>query len=150
MKTFLFVLIVMLTKISFSQKASLETVRNFWDSNVMEIIRLDEDKIIEHTNYPVDGSWGYVLELEGEPETWTDTDFNNGLSTIFNTELRVALREKTYNDLVHHENEAGELEFILSISFTTSTEDAEFESMTFLYFKKFEGIWKLFKIENAG
>ncbi len=48
-----------------AQIASLETVRNFWDKNIMEIIRLDNDKIIEHTNYPVEGSWGYVLELEG-------------------------------------------------------------------------------------
>jgi len=139
-----------MTNISFSQKASLETVRNFWDTNVLEIIRLDTKNIIEHTNYPVDGSWGYVLELEGEPETWTNEDFNTGIPTLFNEQLRIAVRGKTYNDLVHFENEAGELEFILSLSFTTATDEGDFESSTFLYFKKFDGIWKLFKIEYAG
>ena len=150
MKALLFLLLMTTSTVAFSQIADLETVRNFWDTNIMEIIRLEKDKIIEHTNYPVEGSWGYVLELEGEPETWTNTDFNNGLPVIFNDQLRIALRSKTYNDLVHFENEKGELEFIIQLTSITSTDDGDFESSTFLYFKKFEGVWKLFKMEYAG
>lgn len=150
MKTLLFLLIITISSSTNAQIASLETVRNFWDTNIMEIIRLDKEKIIEHTNYPVEGSWGYVLELEGEPDTWTTAEFNNGLPLIFNDQLRIALRSKTYNDLVHFENETGELEFIIQLTSITSTDDGDFESSTFLYFKKFEGVWKLFKMEYAG
>ena len=144
MKAIILLLLLTISTISFSQIANLETVRNFWDTNIMEIIRLDKEKIMEHTNYPVEGSWGYVLELESEPENWSETDFNAGIPVIFNDEMRIALRGKTYNDLVHFENEAGELEFILQVSTITSTEDGDFESSTFLYFKKFEGCMETF------
>jgi len=150
MKALFLLLLLMSSTISFSQIANLETVRNFWDTNIMEIIRLEKDKIIKHTNYPVEGSWGYVLELEGEAEIWTTEDFNAGIPLLFNEELRSAMRSKSYNDLVHFKNDNGELEFILQVTTITSTEDGDFESSTFLYFKKFEGVWKLFKMEYAG
>lgn len=134
----------------YSQKADLATVQNFWDNNIMEIIRLDKEKIIDHTAFPVSGSWGYALELEGGPEAWTDDDYKLNLDKIYNEELRIKLRGMNYNSLVHHTDENGELNFILQITFETITDVGTFESATLLYFKKYEGIWKLYQIEHAG
>ena len=138
---------------SYSQKTDLATVRNFWDTTIMEIVRLDKDKIIEHTHFPVEGSWGYALEMEGlseEPEEWSDADFKNNLDKIYTAETRSALQKKTYNDLVHFIDDQGELNFILQLTFETEMDGETYESATILYFKRYESIWKLFKIEYAG
>jgi hypothetical protein len=121
------------------------------DNNIHEIIALDEEKIIEHTAFPVAGSWGYILNLD-DPESVTDEDFTHNLKDIFTDEVRLALRQKTYNDLVHNMDENNELNFIVQIVSTYTMEDTEkmMESMMLLYFKKFEGQWKLFQIELAG
>lgn len=150
MKASFIFLLLFFSSVSFGQQADHATVQQFWNSNILEIVRLDKEKIIEHTSFPVAGSWGYVLELEGEPESWTSEDFINNIPKIFNDEVRIKLRGMTYNDLVHHKDENGELNFILQLNFQTVVEAGTFESSTLLYFKKFDGIWKLFQIEYAG
>jgi hypothetical protein len=150
MKALSSLLFLLLFSVAFSQKADLATVQKFWDNNIMEIVRLDKEKIIEHTAFPVSGSWGYAIELEGGPEDWSNDDYKNNLDKIYNEELRVKLRGMNYNSLVHHTDENGELNFILQLTFETITDDGTFESATLLYFKKYEGIWKLYQIEHAG
>ncbi|TNF48546.1 MAG: hypothetical protein EP305_05260 [Bacteroidetes bacterium] len=151
MKTLLITAFLLLNGFTFSQKADLNTVKTFWETNIYEIIILDQEGIEKHTHFPVEGSWGYILDLE-DPESTTDEDFTHNLKEIFTEEVRVALRNKTYNDLVHHTDENGELNFIVQVMMTTQLEDSDevMESMMILYFKKFEGDWKLFQIELAG
>jgi|GEM_PF-1307875 hypothetical protein len=151
MKTLLITSFLFLNGFIFSQKADLNTVKTFWDANIYEIIILDQEGIEKHTYFPVEGSWGYILNLE-DPESTTDEDFTHNLKEIFTEEVRVALRNKTYNDLVHHTDENGELNFIVQVITTTQMEGSGevMESMMILYFKKFEGEWKLFQIELAG
>ena len=135
---------------SFSQKADLETVQSFWNSNIAAIISLDRETIISQTNFPLEGSWGYVVELEGDADSWTKEDFVQNIDKIFNDEMRVKLRRMDYNQLVHHVDEDGQVNFILQLLFVTEEEGVKYESATLLYFRKFEGIWKLYQIEYAG
>ncbi len=140
----------LIISVVFGQKTDLETVKKFWDTNIVEIIRLDQESIIEHTHFPVSGSWGYVMELEGDAETWTKEDFISAIPAIFNEELREKLQKENYNSLVHHIDEVGNLHFILQLNFETITSDGVFESTTLLYFKRFDGVWKIYQIEYAG
>jgi hypothetical protein len=150
MKALTTLLFSILFSLAFAQKADLATVQNFWDNNIMEIVRLDKEKILEHTAFPVTGSWGYAIELDGGPEDWKNDDYTNNLDKIYNEELRIKLRGMNYNSLVHHMDDDGELNFILQLSFETVTDDGTFESATLLYFKKYDGIWKIYQIEHAG
>jgi hypothetical protein len=124
----------------------------FWDSNIKAIVDFDSTKIIAQTNFPLEGSWGYAIGLETEPEEWTKTDYTTNLESIFTEELRTLLSEKTYNDLTHYANEEGEIQLIINLmSYYTDIETQEtYESSTILFFKKFDNEWKLFSIEYAG
>jgi hypothetical protein len=136
----------------FSQKLERNVVVAFWESNIKAIVDFDTAKIITQTNFPLEGSWGYAIGLETEPEEWTKEDYINNLESIFTEELRTLLREKTFNDLTHHSNEAGEIQLIINLmSYYTDIETQEtYESSTILFFKKFDNEWKLFSIEYAG
>ena len=148
----LFTTILLRLSNSFSQKLEYNVIVAFWDSNIKAIVDFDSTKIIAQTNFPLEGSWGYAIGLETEPEEWTKTDYITNLESIFTEELRILLREKTYNDLTHYANDAGEIQLIINLmSYYTDIETQEtYESSTILFFKKFNNEWKLFSIEYAG
>ena len=148
----LFTAILLCLSNSFSQKLERTAVVAFWESNIKAIVDFDSTKIIAQTNFPLEGSWGYAIGLETEPEEWTKTDYITNLESIFTEELRILLREKTYNDLTHYANDAGEIQLIINLmSYYTDIETQEtYESSTILFFKKFNNEWKLFSIEYAG
>ncbi len=148
----LFTTILLCLSNSFSQKLEYNVIVAFWDSNIKAIVDFDSTKIIAQTNFPLEGSWGYAIGLETEPEEWTKTDYITNLESIFTEELRILLREKTYNDLTHYANDAGEIQLIINLmSYYTDIETQEtYESSTILFFKKFNNEWKLFSIEYAG
>lgn len=144
--------ICFLSLFSFGQATGKEVVLSFWDSNIQSIIDFDKAKIIEETNFPLEGSWGYTIELETSPDQWTKEDYVNNLDKIFNEELRNNLMSKTYNDLVHYKDETGTLSFIINLNFLTKDPEIgeSFESSTILFFKMFDNKWKLYSIEYAG
>lgn len=152
MKSILFLLLFLVSLCSLGQGTNKDVVLSFWNSNIQSIINLDKAKIIEETNFPLEGSWGYVLELKTSPEQWTKEDFVNNIDKIFNEELRNNLKSKTYNDLVHYKDETGTLSFIINLNFSTKDDQSgeTFESSTILFFKMFDNHWKLYSIEYAG
>jgi hypothetical protein len=141
-----------LTLTVLGQATNRDVVLSFWNSNVQSILNFDKAKIIEETNFPLEGSWGYTIELESGPDKWTKDDFVNNIDKIFTEELRTNLKGKTYNDLVHYKDETGTLIFIINLSFLTKDEASgeTFESSTILFFKMFDNHWKLYSIEYAG
>lgn len=144
--------ICFLSFFSLGQATSKDVVLSFWDSNIQSIIDFDKAKIIEETNFPLEGSWGYTIELETSPDQWTKDDYVNNIDKIFNEELRKNLMGKTYNDLVHYKDETGTLSFIISLNFLTKDPETgeSFESSTIMFFKMFDNKWKLYSIEYAG
>lgn len=152
MKPALSLFFLLLTSALFSQSTPRDVVISFWNSNIRAIIDLDAETIINQTNFPLEGSWGYAIELDKTPEEWTKDDYTNNLGKIFNQETRDQLKQKTYNDLVHYRNEQGELIYIVNVVFTTRMEDSDdmMESSTIFFFKMFDSKWKLYSIEYAG
>lgn len=148
MKIFLFLLIVT-ASININSQTNRDVIISFWDSNIQAIVNLDQEKIIEQTNFPVGGSWGYAMELESSMEKWSKEDFISNISKIFNEETRDQLKQKTYNDLVHYKNDDGVLELIINVNFQTKMEGSSdtIESSTIFFFKMFENKWKLYSIE---
>lgn len=136
----------------FSQKLERNVVVAFWESNIKAIVDYDTAKIINQTNFPLQGSWGYAIGLETEPEAWSKEDYVGNIESIFTEELRALLREKTFNDLTHYTDDSGEIQLIINLmSYYTDIETQEtYESSVMLFFKRFNNEWKLFSIEYAG
>lgn len=152
MKPALTIVFLFLTSVLFAQATPRDVVISFWNSNIKAIVDLDKETILNQTNFPLEGSWGYAIELDKAPEEWTKDDYTNNLSKIFNQETRDQLKQKTYNDLVHYKNEQGELIYIVNVVFSTKMEDSDeyMESSTIFFFKMFDSKWKLYSIEYAG
>jgi len=151
MKSIFVLFFTLLSTVSFGQ-VNRDVVMSFWNSNIKAIVDMDKEKIIRQTNFPVEGSWGYLLELEDKPENKVESVFTDNLDKIFNEETRKQLSEKTYNDLVHHKNEAGEIIFIVNVVFDNVDPETgyEYESSTLFFFKLFDNKWKLYSVEFAG
>ncbi len=152
MKPALTIVFLFLTSVLFAQATPRDVVISFWNSNIKAIVELDKETILNQTNFPLEGSWGYAIELDKAPEEWTKDDYTNNLLKIFNQETRDQLKQKTYNDLVHYKNEQGELIYIVNVVFSTKMEDSDeyMESSTIFFFKMFDSKWKLYSIEYAG
>lgn len=152
MKPALTIVFLFLSSILFAQSTPRDVVISFWNSNIKAIVELDKETILNQTNFPLEGSWGYALELDKAPEEWSKDDYTNNLSKIFNEETRDQLKQKTFNDLVHYKNEQGELIYIVNVVFNTKMEgsDEYMESSTIFFFKMFDSKWKLYSIEYAG
>ncbi len=152
MKTILIVAFALLTSISFSQLVPKPELDQFWNSTVLPIVKLDKETIISQTNFPLEGAWGYMVDDLSDPESWTKELYTNNLDQIFTEEIRIAMRSKTINDLAHFKTDEGETSLLLSILIETYDKESDmtFESSYMFFFKKFEGNWKLYKIDIAG
>lgn len=150
MKPIVTLILILITSFSYSQTTPRDVVISFWNSNIKAIIELDEKTIIEQTHFPLEGSWGYALELQSD--VWTNEDFTSNLAKIFNEATRDQLKQKTYNDLVHYKNDAGELVYIVNVNFSEKDQDSGemMESSTIFFFKMFDNKWQLYSIEYAG
>lgn len=152
MRTFYFILFCSFSFLGYSQKIARDEIIHFWNTNIQAIINLDKSTITDQTNFPVEGSWGYAIDLSNSPDEWTKFDFLDNLELIFSEERRLFLRSKTFNDLIHHTNEEGEIVLILNLDSTKKDLESgqTVESSIILFFKKFNSNWKLFMIEYVG
>jgi hypothetical protein len=152
MKTTLIIAFTLLTSISFSQLVPKAELEQFWNSNILSILKIDKEAIIAQTNLPLDGAWGYMVDDLSEPESWTQELYSNNLEKIYTEEIRIAMRSKTINDLAHFTTDEGETALLLSIMIETYDKESDmtFESSYMFFFKKIDGNWKLFKMDIAG
>ncbi len=152
MKTTLIVAFTLLTSISFSQLVQKTELDAFWNSTILPIVKIDKETIIAQTNFPLEGAWGYMVDDLSEPESWTTELYSNNLEKIFTDEIRISMRSKTINDLAHFTTDEGETALLLSILIETYDKESDmtFETSYMYFFKKFDGNWKLFKIDIAG
>ncbi len=152
MKTFLIIAFTQLTIISYSQLVSKPELEQFWNSTILPIVQLDNETVISQTNFPLDGAWGYMVDDLSEPESWTQALYSNNLEKIYTNEIRIALRGKTINDLAHFTTDEGQIALLLSILIETYDKESDmtFETSYMYFFKKFDGYWKLFKIDIVG
>jgi len=152
MKTILIIAFTFLTSITFSQLVQKAELEEFWNSNILPMVKIDKETIISQTNFPLEGAWGYMVDDLSDSESWTAELYTNNLEKIYTDEIRIAMRSKTINDLAHFTTEEGETALLLSIMIETYDKESDmtFESSYMFFFKKFEGNWKLYKIDIAG
>lgn len=152
MKTFLIIAFTQLTIISYSQLVSKPELEQFWNSTILPMVQLDNETVISQTNFPLEGAWGYLVDDLSEPESWTQALYSNNLEKIYTNEIRIALRGKTCNDLAHFTTDEGQTALLLPIMIETYDKESNmtFETSYMYFFKKFDGNWKLFKIDIVG
>lgn len=152
MKNLFLISFLLFTHITFSQLVPKAELDQFWNSNILSMVRIDKEAIVAQTNFPLEGAWGYMIDDLSEPESWTQELYSNNLAKIYTDEIRIAMRSKTINDLTHFTTDEGETALLLSIMVETYDKESDmtFESTYMFYFKKFDGNWKLFKMDIAG
>ena len=129
------------TAFGFAQIAE-QDFEDLWSDNIQAIANLKKEKIIEQTNFPLEGDWSMMLDL---PEGGTEQEYTDNLENIFSETLRAALKNSKPEDL---KSDGGNL--VYTYSETYSEDDMEFEFMTFYTFQKIEGKWMLVSIFSAG
>jgi hypothetical protein len=152
MKTFLIIAFTQLTIISYSQLVPKAELEQFWNSSISPIVQFDKETIISQTNFPLEGTWGYMVDDLSEPESWTQALYSANIEKIYTNEIRIAMRGKTINDLAHFTTDEGQTALLLSIIIETHDKESDltFETAYMYFFKKFNGNWKLFKIDIVG
>ena len=152
MKTYLIIAFTQLTMITHSQLVPKPELELFWNSTILPIVQLDKETIISETNFPLEGAWGYMVDDLSEQESWTQPLYSNNIEKIYTKEIRIAIGGKTINDLAHFTTDEGQIALLLSILIETYDKESDmtFETSYMYFFKKFDGYWKLFKIDIVG
>lgn len=133
-------LLLTLAPVTIAQEIDEDEAEVFWEENIQPILDLDKDKVTSQTNFP-------LLVFDGE---WDEKMFASEYDSIFNKDLLADLKYHSIRDLDFDADESGEIYFILSVLSITEMDGEQFESATILYFKRFDGIWKLYKVVMAG
>lgn len=122
-------------------------LNEIWTNNILSIANMETDKILEMTEFPLEGEWAIVVGIEEEP---TIEHYKTHLADIFSDDMRAQMLTEDYTRLTSEEIEEGA--FVVSYSYLEIfvEDDYEYESMTFLTFEKRDGIWKLVAITYAG
>lgn len=128
---------------------SKEELQKLWNSNVKAIIDLDQEKIIQQTNFPLEGDWFAAYELWDASEEELQEAYTNDPAVVFDQETRDILRQMTWEDIIVNDYEEG---VVLSVPiYTTYEVDGEFyEFATFLEFASIDDQWMLIAIVYAG
>ncbi|MFT5778552.1 MAG: hypothetical protein ACI837_001508 [Crocinitomicaceae bacterium] len=131
---------------AFAQGSDAAT-KAFWNDNMLTIARLDAPKIVSQTNFPLEGQWSFMLDLE---DGGSEAEYRAKLSEIFPAAMRKKIKTEDYHQLAAVEMD-GEVAFITYTYTDVTIEDGEkYESMTFYSFEKLAGKWKLVSISYAG
>ena len=152
MKTYLISSFTQLTMITHSHLVPKPELEQFWNSTILPIVQLDKETIISETNFPLEGAWGYMVDDLSEQESWTQALYSANIEKIYTKEIRIAISGKTINDLAHFTTDEGQIALLLSILIETYDKESDmtFETSYMYFFKKFDGYWKLFKIDIVG
>lgn len=140
MKSLLFGVFTLLSIMAVGQVTDTD-LNEVWNDNIQSIIHMDKEKIVEQTQFPLEGGWAFMVDSR-EP---TIDDYRSGLEVLFPEELREELKGLDHSVLSINEE-------VISYSFYQTFQEGEdtFESMTIYTFSKVDGVWKLTSITIAG
>mgnify|MGYP006893244393 CR=1 FL=1 len=125
---------------TFAQSVKKVEAQLFWETNIQSFLDGDLDAVVEQTEFPI-----AMFDEDLDEEL-----FRENFPFLFDELTLEALAAQSYRDIQILDEDPSELIYMVSIYTETQMEDEILESMTMLYFKKFEGKWKLFQIEIAG
>jgi hypothetical protein len=122
----------------------------FWKDFRFRIYQKNKDRVIQNIQFPLDGEWGFVLEVKKSSLDLTSKDFKEGYDVIFNSLVKMQIYGidiKTF-DYMKSLKDGALIGFRVGVSLT---EDAdEFESSRFFTFSKTREGYKLSMIHHAG
>lgn len=124
-----------------------DELHTVWDRCIVPIANLEKDRIIDITQFPLEGEWAIVVGIEQEP---TLIQYKNHLEDIFTEDMRNEMLGNDFTSFITEELEDGS--YVVSYAFMEIfvEDDTEYESMTYLTFEKIDGKWKLVAITYAG
>ncbi|MFT5860875.1 MAG: hypothetical protein ACI865_002991 [Flavobacteriaceae bacterium] len=135
-----FLLLLAIAPASSAQEVDEDEAEIFWEDNIQAILDLDKEKVMSQTNFP-------LSTFDGD---WDSKAFESGFDLIFNEDLIAQLKYESVRSIQPVEYEPGEMTYMLVILSSTEIDGEQFESATMLSFKKYEGSWKLYRIDMAG
>jgi len=135
MRAIILILFSFLTNLSFSQISDTLEARRFWENNIQAIVKLDKQKIISQTKFPLDVNVG-----DG---SWSETEFKARLDSVFTEPLRTELSDGNYHDIDAWVMSDDANETYMVVTFGSYRK----YDVIVLMFKEFDGVWKLYGID---
>jgi hypothetical protein len=133
-------LFVMSSSFAQSDTDSLD-LDSFWIEYVQPLIEGNRQKLETFIEFPLDGEWGFMMELDHPPKNWTENDFYDNYSKLFNEETITRLKNTSSKDL-----EFFKKEILLNIGW----KNEEVELGIFFRYIRVNGSWKLHVIQAVG
>lgn len=128
---------------------SLE-LQSFWKSHIHPIINGEKKVVENYTHFPLEGDWGYMIELEKSDDEWKKEDFIRNYENLFTQEVIDSLKLLNYKDIEILSHEDGGMELLVSVNFIKWIDDFKDEYGIIFRFKVIENSWKLYLIQGVG
>ena len=113
-------------------------LEEFWQEKITPIINnkgLQTDRIF---HFPLEGDWGYIVELNKPDSLWTKKDFIDNYDKLFSQEVRDKLSSQTHQDVDIIENNKGYIELLVGGGWETWIDDFKDESGIIFRFRKID------------
>ncbi len=120
-------------------------LKSFWTSVVLPILSRERKTVILNMDFPVNGDWTSMMQLEKKSSEATAVDFEQVYAKFFNADLLKLLSKQTYSDV-----EVSSYRDTIWYSLGFNRSYGEFEGGLILeYFKKGKE-YKLKAVYGAG
>ncbi|MCK5856911.1 MAG: hypothetical protein KAG64_05440 [Bacteroidales bacterium] len=125
-------------------------LKKFWNECVNPIIDNDKDKLEKIIHFPLQGEWGFMMELNKVDRLWTKQDFFDNYGKLFANDLIENLKEQSFKNIEVYNHDNGTVELLVSVGWETMIDGFKYESGIIFRFKKFKNDWKLYVIQGVG
>jgi hypothetical protein len=124
-------------------------LQKFWDSNIKAIVDLDADKIIQQTNFPLQGDWYVAYELWEASDEELEQAYKNDPGVVFDPDVRSMLASMTWENVTVNDYEEG-IVLTVPVYLTYEEEGEIYEFATIFEFATIDEQWMLIAIVYAG
>lgn len=150
---FLFLVIFPFVKSSaYAQEGAVfseEELQKFWNSNIKAIVELDQEKIIQQTNFPLQGDWYVAYELWDASEEELQEAFTTDPGVVFDPDVRSMLGSMTWQNVIVNDYEEGVV-LTVPVYLSYEAEGEIYEFATIFEFATIDEQWMLIAIVYAG
>ena len=124
-------------------------IKEIWDNRLSKMSDKDKAKKIDLFHFPLEGDYGYSMELKGDVDQWTKSEFYNNYDKFFTEDVLSKIEQTTYFDLDLLDAE-DEVVVSLTLDFIYLIGEYQADSSIMFYAKEYDGAWKIYKILMAG
>jgi hypothetical protein len=137
--------------IATAQQSSDSTlIKEFWKTTIAPLISGDTVQFIDRVNFPLQGEWGFIMELDKPQSKWNKQDFEQHFSKLFKADVIKQLEKGGYN-AVNLKKENGKIaELQIGYGEEYIEDGMKFESGIIFHFRKINGVYKLYLVHAVG